>query len=252
MSVLPVSVLLRRIVRWPLLVVLVLVPGFVALGQWQWHKGQRKAEAQALRDARGAGERVTMPAELLAADGAGSETWQFRPVVLRGRLLPERQFLLDNQVHQERAGFHVITPLQLDASTTVVLVDRGWVPSGTRHDDLPAVATPTAPLTLNGVAVLPPRRFFGLSSSGNTPDWHNGALPIWQRLDLKAFAAQSGLPTQGLVVLLDAQAPAGFVREWPRPDERIERHYSYALQWFGFAFATVAIWLFLTIRKPQP
>jgi surfeit locus 1 family protein len=228
--------------------VLVLVPCFLMLGQWQWHKGERKAQAQAQRDARGAQALLAMPAERLASDSPEAQSLHFRAVSLRGHWLPERQFLLDNQVHQERAGFHVVTPLQLEGSPTVVLVDRGWVPAGARHDDRPAIATPGGVFTLTGIAVLPPRRFFGLSSTGNTPDWRDATLPLWQRLDLQAFAAQSALPTQGLVVQLDAAAPGGFVREWPRPDERIERHYSYALQWLGFALATVAIWLFVTLR----
>jgi surfeit locus 1 family protein len=130
----------------------------------------------------------------------------------------------------------------------VVLVDRGWVPAGARHADRPDIATPAGPITLSGLAVLPSSRFFGLSATGNTPGWRDEPLPVWQRLDLQAFAAQSGLPTQGLIVQLDASAPAGFVRDWPRPDARIERHYGYAMQWLGFAIATVAIWLFLTLR----
>ena len=48
----------------------------------------------------------------------------------------------------------------------------------------------------------------------------------------------------------DPQAPGGFVREWPRPDERADRHRSYALQWFGFAVASLGIWGYFLVRKP--
>jgi len=51
-------------------------------------------------------------------------------------------------------------------------------------------------------------------------------------------------------VQLDPGAPGGYVREWPRPDERAERHRSYALQWFGFALASVAIWGYFLVRRP--
>ena len=44
--------------------------------------------------------------------------------------------------------------------------------------------------------------------------------------------------------------PAGFVRDWPRPDDRKERHLSYALQWYGFAASAVLIWLALAWRRP--
>lgn len=235
--------------RWPLLLVLVLLPLFVSLGQWQWAKGERKSAAQSLRDTRGADAAVLMPSALLDPGSDEAALLHFRPVILHGEFLPDRQFLLDNRVHQERAGFHVITPFRLAGSSTVVLVNRGWVAAGARHTDLPEVATPGGPLSLKGIAILPPSRFFSLSAIGNTPDWKTAALPVWQLLDRKAFASQSGLPTQGLLVQLDADAEAGFVRQWPRPDERIERHYSYALQWFGFALATLGIWLYFVFRR---
>jgi surfeit locus 1 family protein len=40
------------------------------------------------------------------------------------------------------------------------------------------------------------------------------------------------------------------VQDWPRPDERWEMHWSYALQWYGFAISAVLIWFVLSWRKP--
>lgn len=226
---------------------LVLEPLFVSLGQWQWQKGERKATEQALRDSRGRDATLTLPP---VAGGSGTaEALQFRRLEMSGRFLPERQFLLDNQVHRQRAGFHVLTPFRPDGSDAVVLVNRGWLPAGATHSELPAVATPTGTLHLSGVAVRPPRRFFSLAASGNNPDWSSGALPVWQTLDLDAYARQSGFRLHGVLVELDPAAPAGFERAWRRPDERIERHYSYALQWYGFAVAALGIWLFFLLRR---
>ena len=41
----------------------------------------------------------------------------------------------------------------------------------------------------------------------------------------------------------------GFVRNWIRPDDRIATHLGYAYQWFGFAFAAFAIYLFVGFRR---
>jgi surfeit locus 1 family protein len=243
---------LRRIMRWPTLLVAVLVPVFVSLGQWQWSKGERKADAQSLRDTRGADAAVSLPPQAIAAGSDAALALHFRPVTLTGRFLPERQFLLDNRVHRDRAGYHVLTPFRADGSSAVVLVNRGWVPADADHRVRPAIDTPTGAMTLAGTAVLAPSRFYTLSKDGNTPEWTSGATPVWQTLDVDAFAKQSGLATHGVIVQLHADAPAGFVREWPRPDERIERHYSYALQWFGFAVATIGIWLWFLLRKVAP
>jgi surfeit locus 1 family protein len=53
-----------------------------------------------------------------------------------------------------------------------------------------------------------------------------------------------------VVIQLDPDAPGGYVRDWPRPDERADRHRSYALQWFGFAAASLGIWAYFLIRRP--
>lgn len=240
-----------RWLRSPLLAgflaLLVLLPAFIALGQWQWQKGESKAARQALRDSRGGDAARTLPPHAL--DPASAAAWQFRRVILDGHFVPERQFLLDNRVSRQRAGFHVLTPFRLAGGDAVVLINRGWLPAGADHQDLPAPATPSGRLSLGGIAVLPPSRFFSLSASGNHPDWQGRRLPVWQTLDLDAFAAQSGLAVHRLIVELDAAAPAGFEREWPRPDERIERHYSYALQWYGFALTALGIWVFFLLRR---
>ena len=63
----------------------------------------------------------------------------------------------------------------------------------------------------------------------------------------------AGFPLQPVVVQLDpASAAGGFARAWPRPDERLEKHLSYALQWWGFALATVAIWIAVNLRRSPP
>jgi surfeit locus 1 family protein len=54
---------------------------------------------------------------------------------------------------------------------------------------------------------------------------------------------------QPVVIQLDTASPAGFARDWPRPDERWEKHLSYALQWYGFAASAGLIWFFLSWRK---
>lgn len=75
---------------------------------------------------------------------------------------------------------------------------------------------------------------------------------VWQNLNLARYAKAVTFPLQPLVIQLSPESAAGgFAREWPRPDERIERHVGYALQWWGFAAVTVVIWLVVNFRR-QP
>ncbi|NJD24260.1 MAG: SURF1 family protein [Betaproteobacteria bacterium] len=235
----PTSAARRRTALLGGLLVALLVPAFVSLGLWQWRKAETKTATQAERDARSADAPVAMP-----VTPADVESLRHRRVVLRGRFDASRQVLIDNRLHRERAGYHVITPLQLEGSAMHVLVNRGWLPAPPDHRILPVADVPDGMVEMTGVVVLPGQRFFNLA-----PQPAAGWAPVWQNLDLSRFTDAVPYPLQPLVVQLDPAAPAGYLREWPRPDERADRHRSYALQWFGFALSTVGIWLFLVLRR---
>jgi surfeit locus 1 family protein len=153
--------------------------------------------------------------------------------------------LIDNRLHREQAGYHVITPLRLAGSEMHVLVNRGWVAAPADHKIIPAAEVPAGTIELTGIAVVPGQRFFNLA-----PQPTSGWDAVWQNLDLARFRSAVPYPIQPVVVQLDPGAAGGYVREWPRPDERAERHRSYALQWFGFALASVAIWIYFLVRRP--
>lgn len=212
--------------------------GCIQLGNWQHAKAQRKLAAQAELDARRGDAPVNLSPTLVDA-----EALHARPVVVRGRFDPTRQFLVDNRIYREQAGYHVLTPLIIDGSDTQVLVNRGWIPANAHHDDIPQVDTPVGQVTLVGTAIVPASRFFTLGQDAT------GWQPVWQNLDLARFAHLAGHPVQPVVVQLAANAPAGFVRDWPRPDERFERHLSYAWQWYGFAASALLIWFALGWRR---
>lgn len=222
------------------LLLAVLLPAFVSLGLWQWRKAEDKTQLQAELDVRSHGAPVAMPTRPVEA-----ETLRYRRVVLRGRYDAGRQILIDNQVHQERAGYHVITPLRLAGSEMHVLVNRGWLPAPADHSVVPAAEVPAGEVEVGGVAVLPPRRFFNLA-----PQPAGGWEPVWQNLDLERFRHGVAYPLQGVIIQLDPQAAGGYVRQWPRPDERAARHRSYALQWFGFALTSLGIWAYFLCRRP--
>lgn len=215
--------------------------GCIALGNWQHAKAQRKMAAQALQD-----NRALDAAPMLDGSLFDAEALRARPVRLRGRFETGQQFLLDNRVSNEVAGYHVLTPLHIEGSTTRVLVNRGWIPARPLHSDIPQVGTPSGTLELHGIASVPSTRFFTLGIEPAGSAWQG----VWQNLDLARFKALVPYPVLPVVVLLDADAPAGFVREWPRPDERFERHLSYAWQWYGFAASALLIWFAVAWKKP--
>src|SRR3974390_1575293 len=104
---------------WPMtLLTVVLCLAFVALGRWQWRRGEHRA-AEWAAFARGADRALPDPGDLTALP-------RFQRIRVSGQLDAEHQFLLDNRTHAGRAGYEVLTPLSL-ADGRVLLVDRGWV-----------------------------------------------------------------------------------------------------------------------------
>ena len=217
-----------------------LIPSFVSLGLWQWRKAETKSAIQAELDSRSSDQAVAMPTA-----PADIDELRHRRVLLRGTYDAARQVLIDNRLHREQAGYHVITPLRLAGSEMHVLVNRGWIAAPADHKIVPMAEVPPGTVEPTGIVVVPGQRFFNLA-----PQPTSGWDAVWQNLDLARFRNSVPYPLQPVVVHLDPGAAGGYVREWPRPDERADRHRSYALQWFGFALASVAIWVYFLVRRP--
>ena len=230
----------RRVALWGGLLLLVLLPAFISLGLWQWDKGQAKLARQAEVDALGHGPALAMPKE-----PATAESLRHRRFALQGEFDPAHQILIDNRVQQGQAGYYVVTPLKLAGSDLRVLVNRGWVPAPADHSQVPEVPPPHGPVAIIGVAIVPAERFFTLAPAP-TDRWE----PVWQNLDLQRFRAGVPYPLQPVVLQLDPDVPGGYGRDWPRPEEGADRNLGYAMQWFGFAVASLAIWLYFLVRRP--
>lgn len=224
----------------PTLAMLLAVTVCIKLGLWQQHKAEVKRALQTQLDQRLKEAPVALPEKI-----ADLEAWRYRRVKVRGSYDTRYQILLDNQVEQEVAGYHVVTPLQLENGMRV-LVNRGWIAAPANHGTVPQVATPGGMQEVEGAIWLPPDRFFALGPTPAGTQWEQ----VWQNMDLKRYAQAVPFAVQPFVIRLDATSTAGgFVREWPKPAERIEMHVGYAYQWFGFALAFAVIYLVVNIRK---
>ena len=53
---------------------------------------------------------------------------EFRSVVVQGEYDHDFEVALRNQVWNDNPGVHLLTPLQIEGSDEVILVDRGWIP----------------------------------------------------------------------------------------------------------------------------
>lgn len=226
----------------PTVATLLLLPGLINLGLWQSRKADQKQALQEIYDKRGQGAPVR-----LGVQPVSPEILRYSRVVVRGRYEPVYQILLDNQIHQESAGYHVLTPLHIEGGDMRVLVNRGWVPVGRERSILPVTDTPSGLVEVIGQAVVPSGKFFELAKPESMRD---GWQKVWQNMDMSRYAGAVPFPLQPVVIQLDAASTAGgYVRDWPRPDARIEMHRGYAFQWYGMAVVLVVFYLAAAIRK---
>jgi len=65
----------------------------------------------------------------------------------------------------------------------------------------------------------------------------------------KELSAMLRFPLESRVLLLDANQPNGYVREWQPPGMSADRHWSYGVQWYAFAVLAIALWLILGMRR---
>ena len=212
-----------------------------SLGLWQLDRAAQKLALQAQINERG-GLAAWSTQDLLVA--ANAMAGVHRPVRLSGTWVPDRTVFLDNRQMNTRVGFFVVTPLRLEGSERVVLVQRGWVPRDFNdRSQVPAVPTPTGQVQLEGRLAPPPGKLYELGEAAP------GA--IRQNIDLPAFAQETGLPLLGVSVLQTDAAADGLLREWPRVAIDVHKHHGYAFQWFALCALAGLLYLWFQILSPR-
>jgi surfeit locus 1 family protein len=236
---------------------------FIKFGLWQYHKATIKQDIQARYNAAVTAEGLDFPATLKPKDEGEIEALKYQKVKATGYYLPQYTVLLDNQTEQNRVGYHVITPLKLAESDTIVLVNRGWIVGNATHTELPDVSTPQSLQNISGQVWVPSTRYFTLEKkvddgAGTQQDGlqktreSDDVFSVVQNLDLAQYRKMTNIAVSPLVIKLDAKvAEGGFVRNWQVPAARISTHIGYAFQWFGFALASLLIFLYMSIRKVE-
>jgi surfeit locus 1 family protein len=233
---------------WMTMATLLMLGLCIKLGMWQYNKSDTSRSLQAQQNARLSEPAVVLPAKIMAF-----ESWRYKRVKFTGKYDTRYQLLLDNQVQNTVAGYHVLTPMQVDGGGSYVLVNRGWVArtaaSVGEVPKPPVIDTPQGSLQIEGDIVLPANKFFTMDTP---PATDGGWQMVWQNLDMVRYAKSVPFVVQPFVVRLDSKSNAGgFVRSWTPPGERVNMHLGYAYQWFGFALTLLVIYIVLNIKKVE-
>jgi surfeit locus 1 family protein len=225
------------------LAALVAVVVTVALGFWQLSRAAEKLALQDKMDSRQR-EAVLDGTSLVQASAATDQL--YRRTIVRGTWLASHTVFLDNRQMNGKPGFFAVTPLQLEGSTRVVLVQRGWVPRNfvdrARVPDLPV---PEGVVELEGRIAPPPSKLYDFDASQ--------AGVIRQNLDMAQFSREIRRPLLDVSVLQSGPPGDGLLRDWPRVNVGVEKHHGYAFQWFALGgLITLLYGWFQIVRRFFP
>ncbi len=234
--------LMRLLRNWrprPIVVIVALAGIAVCtrLSLWQLDRGQEKAEI----------ERSRLEAGMTTATAISDLPTSALPLGHRLRLVgewePEKVILLDNQTRQGQPGVHVWTLFRL-ASGQGVMVDRGWTALSA---DRALPFTPASIVSAEPQGVLRDLPRAGIQTENNCDQ---NALPRLNYPTLEDLRCALGEPVEPALLLLDADLPGAYIREWQYFEIPPARHYGYAFQWA--ALALTILFLFLRFNRVPP
>jgi surfeit locus 1 family protein len=234
---------LLRSGRWWLLTVATwaMISLTFSLGRWQMNRAAQKIERAAAMEAR-AREPALDQAALLAHDDLSRAL--HRSVQLQGRWLAERTVYLDNRSMGGRAGFWVITPLQLPGSDRAILVQRGWIPRDFMdRQRLAPVQMPDGWVKVSGRLALAPGKLYELAADERGP--------IRQNLDIAGYRKETGLPLVDALLVQTGEPSEGLQRQWDPPQLGVDKHHGYAFQWFGLSALLVLLYIWFQWIAPR-
>ena len=216
------------------------------LGDWQLDRA-RDLRAQSLRPAANLDAPPVALDSLLPADGRLDPADIGRPVAAMGSYDAAHQLLVPDRELDGDTGYLVVTPLRTDAGDALVVV-RGWLPAPPGSRTLDPPAPPAGPLTVTGWlgASEGPPPLTASPPVGQIRSVHLASLVNLMPYDL--YDGVVTLQTQDAASELALPPPPVLLSggNWPL------QNLFYAIEWWVFGLAAVALWVSAVRRKPAP
>ena len=223
---------------------LVLLAVLVSLGRWQLQRADQK---RILFDEFANGADATRLVDLHTA-----ALPRYQHLEAQGSYDGSRQLLIDNMPGRDgRAGYFVVTPFAL-AGGGWLLVNRGWVPLGASRAMLPAIDVAGGVRRVLGRADHLPSPGIRMGHPEELRPPFPAVANFPSHADIERLLRESSWTHAAELVLLDADQPDGYLRQWQPPGFPPLRHTAYAVQWFGLALALGVIYLVTNLRRPKP
>lgn len=223
---------------WPTALAVPALAVLIGLGSWQLQRKAWKEDLVARLDARIHAAPITLDQALALWRQTGDV--EYVKVRVHGRFQHDKERHLYAPDQKLGPGVHVYTPLTL-SDGAILMVNRGFVPERLR--DRRARAGGSAQGEQEVVGLL---RASGVKESF-TPDNDQGRN-LWHWRDLTGMLASvsEGGRQPWIPFFLEAAAEPGNPGDWPRGGVTIvklpNRHFEYALTWFGLALTLIGVY----------
>jgi surfeit locus 1 family protein len=211
----------------------------VRLGIWQLDRLDQRREFNARVQAQIDQPTLFIDANTLSDSGLlkGLVDMEYRQVVVKGVYDHSNQVVLRNQAWQGHLGVNLLSPLHIQNSDQVLLVERGWVPVQDYNEGSLAQYDEPGSVVVRGVI----RRSQSKAEIGQRTDPpvapSGSRLTAFFLVNVDRIGAEMPYP---LLPVYIQQAPDP---SWNGPPYRIQSeldlsegpHLGYAIQWFTFA-----------------
>lgn len=211
---------------------------FTLLAPWQLNKDDAIVERN--RQIEAAYEQEPIPVEEILGDGAITEDEQWTRVVLEGEFLGEEEVLLRLRPVENSNTYQVLTPFRLD-SGDVVLVNRGYVPTGGSNVVPEIPASPEGRVSTVGMAQLAEGR------GDRAPLNEQGYTHVYT-MNPGLISELSGENLVDGYVQLGADQP-GVINAIPVPMLERGSHLSYGFQWLAFGVMAPLGFLYFIVAE---
>jgi surfeit locus 1 family protein len=220
----------------------------LVLGTWQLNRLSWKEELISGINARVAGK----PVPLVEIESLWSKTGDvdYMPVQLTGRFDHEKEMHYFN-TWEGQTGWNVITPFHL-SDNRLVLVNRGFVPSGLRDKNMRTDGLVEGLFSVVGLARNPVSEKPNSLIPDNLPSKREF---YWKSFNQMALLASQDAPANILPFMVDAGANNFNARFPLGGTTRVQfsnNHLQYAGTWYGLALALLAVGSVFLYRQRKP
>ena len=206
----------------------------ILLGLWQIDRGIQKE--QLYEEFKG-----TLSEDSVLLKTLPKNPRSFINMHLNGEFLADKQFLLDNKIHNKIAGYEVITPFKVN--NKIVLVNRGWVNSNNRQS-IPKILIQNKTTSIYGYSYYY-KKLYELDEDNYINKWPL----IIQNIEIDKVSQLLGYDIETYVIIMNKKHDDSYVLQTIFKGNMQLKHYMYAGQWFLFAIIGFIFMIILSRKE---